>query len=73
MSQFLNVVSPTEAIAIMSKNLSQVSSEIIDTDCSLGRVLSSDKVAEIQLPEFLRSSMDGYSVCLLYTSPSPRD
>ena len=62
MSQFLNVVSPTEAIAIMSKNLSQVSSEIIDTDCSLGRVLSSDKVAEIQLPEFLRSSMDGYSV-----------
>ena len=62
MDQFLKVVSPADAVAIVSDQLPKVSSEFVSTQSSLGRVLFDDVVTEIQLPELVRSSMDGFSV-----------
>ena len=62
MDQFLKVVSPEDAVAIVSDQLPKVSSEFVSTQSSLGRVLFDDVVTKIQLPEFVRSSMDGFSV-----------
>ena len=62
MTQFLKVVSPKDAVAIVSDHLSRVTSEFVSTESSLKRILYRDIVAEIQLPEFVRSSMDGFSV-----------
>ena len=62
MDQFLKVVSPADAVAIVSGQLPKVSSEFVSAQSSLGRVLFDDVVTEIQLPEFVRSSMDGFSV-----------
>ena len=62
MTQFLKVVSPKDAVAIVSDHLSKITSEFVSTESSLKRILYRDIVAEIQLPEFVRSSMDGFSV-----------
>ncbi len=62
MDQFLKVVSPEDAVAIVSGQLPKVNSEFVSTQSSLGRVLFDDVVTKIQLPEFVRSSMDGFSV-----------
>ena len=56
MDQFLKVVSPADAVAIVSGQLPKVSSEFVSAQSSLGRVLFDDVVTEIQLPEFETNS-----------------
>ena len=80
MAEFFNVISPSDAVSLMTSKLIPVGKEIVDTSNALGRVSFSEIKAEEDLPAYDRSAMDGYSVramdtygCLLYTSPSPRD
>ena len=62
MADFFNVISPPEAIDLMSKNLSVVGHEVINTEDSFGRILSDQIFSQEESPSFDRSSMDGYSV-----------
>ena len=64
---------------LRGRSASSVSETVLLADL-LGRVLDDMVLADIDVPSFDRSAMDGYAVqaestdgCLLYTSPSPRD
>ena len=52
----------TEALDIIYKNITPVSTEIIPIEMALGRVLSEDLVASFDLPRFDNSAMDGFAV-----------
>jgi molybdopterin molybdotransferase len=64
MNEFLKLLSPLESKKIIldaiPKKKKQI--EIIDTENSLGRILAINIQANHPLPEFPRSSMDGYAV-----------
>jgi molybdopterin molybdotransferase len=72
MSGFLRLIPPDDARTLLLSQLSgpfdadqtrfKGSSELIDTLLSLGRVTVEDIVAPHSLPEFSRSSVDGYAV-----------
>jgi molybdopterin molybdotransferase len=72
MSQFLRLLPPDEARALLLSQLANpassiplvpgVPSELIDTLLSIGRVSAEDIVAPVSLPEFPRSTVDGYAV-----------
>ncbi len=72
MSQFLQLVSPEEARTLLFSNLSGPfnsdqagflkNTEIINTSLSMGWVSAKEIVAPHSLPEFPRSSVDGYAV-----------
>ncbi|MEA3419076.1 MAG: gephyrin-like molybdotransferase Glp [Campylobacterota bacterium] len=55
-------VSITEALDIIEREVSSLSSEIIPIEESLGRTVSSDYGARYDLPRFDNSAMDGYAV-----------
>ena len=55
-------VSITQALDIIYKNSSVVSSEILPIEMTLGRVMSEDSIATFNLPRFDNSAMDGYAV-----------
>ena len=55
-------VSITEALKIIYKNITPVSTEIIPIEMSVGRILAEDSVATFDLPRFDNSAMDGYAV-----------
>lgn len=55
-------VSITQALDIIYKNASVVSSEILPIEMALGRVMSEDSIATFALPRFDNSAMDGYAV-----------
>ena len=40
----------------------KLNTEIVDIDKSLNRILSQDIVSNINVPEFKRSTMDGYAI-----------
>ena len=63
MTEFLNLTPPDEALAILLYRLDvdPVPQEI-DTELSLGRVTVSPVLAPHPLPEFRRSTVDGYAV-----------
>lgn len=64
MPEFLTLLPPDEARALLLSYLSQpiTDSELIDVRASLGRVLAEDIRAPHPLPEFQRSTVDGYAV-----------
>jgi len=72
MSQFLQLVPPDEARILLLSHLSDPlnsdtagflkNTEIIDSSLSLGRVSAEDILAPQSLPEFQRSSVDGFAV-----------
>ena len=62
MADFFNVISPPEAIDLMSKKLSVVGVEVVDTEDCFGRIPSREIFSQEDSPSFDRSSMDGYSV-----------
>lgn len=64
MPEFLRLLPPDEARTLLLSNLSGQGtvSERIDTTSSLGRVLAEDIRAPHPLPEFPRSTVDGYAV-----------
>lgn len=63
MPEFLRLLPPDEARALLLSHLSGpiADSEIIDTASSLGRVTAQDIIAPHPLPEFPRSTVDGYA------------
>jgi len=64
MPEFLTLLPPDEARALLLSHLSGpiIDSETIDVVSSLGRVLAEDVVAPHPLPEFQRTTVDGYAV-----------
>ena len=62
MADFFNVISPPEAIRLMSERISSVGFETVHTEDAIGRTLAKRVVSEENSPSFNRSSMDGYSV-----------
>src|SRR3972149_7926750 len=64
MPEFLTLLPPDEARALTLSHLQQLraDSESIDVSSSLGRVLAEDIVAPHPLPEFQRTTVDGYAV-----------
>jgi len=55
-------VSITEALDIIYKNITPVSTEIIPIEMALTRILSKEYIASFDLPRFDNSAMDGYAV-----------
>jgi len=64
MPEFLTLLQPDEARALLLSRLRHfpANSELIDVPSSLGRVLAEDIVAPQPLPDFRRSTVDGYAV-----------
>jgi molybdopterin molybdotransferase len=64
MPEFLTLLPPDQARSLMLSNIhfSQPVSETIKTDSALGRVTCENVVAPHPLPNFFRSSVDGYAV-----------
>src|SRR5512134_800403 len=64
MPEFLTLLPPDEARALLLSSLPQpvADSESIDVSAALGRVLAEDIFAPHPLPEFQRSTVDGYAV-----------
>jgi molybdopterin molybdotransferase len=63
MPEFIYLKSPEEALSILLQNFScKLDSEIIWTVEALGRVTASPVTAPHPLPEFPRSTVDGYAV-----------
>jgi molybdopterin molybdotransferase len=62
MSLFLKVVSASEAIAVVRHLARTVDAEYIPLTKALGRVLSKDIKADIDIPGFDRSVVDGFAV-----------
>ncbi|RPI95102.1 MAG: molybdopterin molybdenumtransferase MoeA [Chloroflexi bacterium] len=64
MPEFLTLLPPDEARALLLSQLSQpvTDSERIDVSSGLGRVLAEDILAPHPLPDFQRSTVDGYAL-----------
>src|SRR5262245_12797748 len=64
MPEFLTLLPPDEARALMLSHLpqSEPASESIDVLSSLDRVVAEDIIAPHPLPEFQRTTVDGYAV-----------
>ena len=64
MSEFLKLHSPFEALDVLLDAMPKrkIATEVVPTCQSLGRVLANDIHSAHPLPEFRRSSMDGYAV-----------
>jgi molybdopterin molybdotransferase len=64
MPEFLTLLPPDEARSLLLSHLSQPihNSELIDIPSSLGRILAEDIFAPQPLPDFRRSTVDGYAV-----------
>ena len=64
MPEFLTLLPPDDARALLFSHLSQpiADSELIDVPSSLNRILAQDVIAPHPLPDFQRSTVDGYAV-----------
>jgi molybdopterin molybdotransferase len=66
MPEFLTLLPPDEARDLMLSHLAArqpvIDSESIDVSASLGRVLAEDIIAPHPLPDFQRTTVDGYAV-----------
>ncbi len=63
MPEFLSLVTPGEALEILFNVLNpEVKSEIVQTERALGRVTTEDILSPQDLPDFKRSTVDGYAV-----------
>jgi molybdopterin molybdotransferase len=64
MSEFLNLISPKEAIKLILSSLPDrgPESEVIDSRDAWGRIIAEDIVAPQSHPEFPRSAADGFAV-----------
>ena len=64
MPEFLTLLPPDQARELLLSHLPQptIDSESIDVSSSLGRILAEDIIAPHPLPEFQRTTVDGYAV-----------
>lgn len=63
MPEMFSVLPPKEALQRFLAGKTRLTAEIIATAAALGRVLAEAIVAPTSLPDFPRSTMDGYAVC----------
>ena len=61
---FFNTVSVKEGREILTKNFGnyEIKTEYVDLEHSIGRVLGKDLYSTINVPEFNRSTVDGYAI-----------
>ena len=62
MTEFFNLTGPSQAVDLISDQLTTVSTERVETFQSLGRIIAETVKSNGPIPQFVRSSMDGYSV-----------
>jgi len=63
MPEFLSLITPDKALDLLFNSINPVvKSEIIDTDKALGRVTIEDIISPQDLPDFQRSTVDGFAV-----------
>src|SRR5215212_5743065 len=64
MPEFLTLLPPDEARSLLLSHLAGAirDSELIDASSALGRILAQDIIAPHPLPDFQRSTVDGYAV-----------
>jgi len=63
MEEFLNLVSPDQALKKVFNQLNiSLGSELVEINDSLNRVAATDVKSSENLPSYIRSTMDGYSV-----------
>src|SRR5512146_3149733 len=64
MPEFLTLLPPDEARTLLLSHLSTpiTDSETIEVASALGRILAEDVIAPHPLPEFQRTTVDGYAV-----------
>ena len=63
MGEFLNLVSPDQALKKVFNQLNtSLGSELVEINDSLNRVAATDVKSSENLPSYMRSTMDGYSV-----------
>src|SRR5512135_943749 len=64
MPEFLQLQPPNEARTLLLSHLARIPrpSELIETGSALGRVTAEDIIAPHPLPEFARSTVDGFAV-----------
>jgi len=63
MPEFLSLISPEDALALLLSHLDPVlSSEDTATEQALGKVTAEDICSQQDLPEFRRSTVDGYAL-----------
>jgi molybdopterin molybdotransferase len=64
MPEFLNLLPPQDARELLFSHLpvAQPASELLEVSIALGRILAEDITAPHPLPEFPRSTVDGYAV-----------
>jgi len=67
MPEFLTLLPPDEARDLLLSHLASrqpiTDSESIDVSAALGRILAEDIIAPHPLPDFQRTTVDGYTVC----------
>ena len=56
------MISVQKALSIIQKSVREIGSEAIALDAAAGRVLAEDVLADMDLPPFDRSQMDGFAV-----------
>jgi len=63
MPEFLSLVTPDEALEILFNAVNpEVKSEIVQTEKAIGKVTTEDILSPQNLPDFKRSTVDGYAV-----------
>ncbi len=67
------MISVEEALSILLSNLPERTTETVDFQAALGRVLAEDLTATCDIPPFFRSSMDGYAIVAADAEHAPVD
>jgi len=63
MPEFLELVTPDEALRILFNSITPgIKSEVVSTEGALGRVTAENILSTQDLPDFRRSTVDGYAV-----------
>lgn len=61
----------SKALNIIKRQTPRLSAETVDIGCSVGRILAKDITADMDMPPFDRSQMDGYAVIAADTENVP--
>ena len=59
MTEFFNLTDPSQAVDLVSDQVTTVSTERVETFQSLGRIIAETVKSNGPIPQFVRSSMDG--------------
>ncbi len=60
--EFRSLIPLSEAKSIILDRLPRIKDETVPLECSLGRILAEKIISTVDVPGFIRASMDGYAV-----------